>query len=359
MIWEGTEEELTDFLSKLNDFGRIKYTWSYSQTHATFLDVDLNVDINGKLQTSVHIKPTNNLLYLHNTSCHPHHTKRGIVYSQAIRGKRINSTEEANKIYLEKITSALEKQGYDPNMIKKEIKRLKYYKKPDHTKRKQNKLTIPPLVTQYHPGIEKPLRQILGDAHNILASSNLTKNVFPSPATLSFKRGPNLSNIVAKKPQPENLRPKKQGPSGSFPCENKDKRGRGRNCAACPMLKKSKSVTAPNTNKSYSIRGHNTCTTEKVIYYIKCKFCDAHYIGKTINKFRDRLSGHRQSVKERKYLPIPDHAETHNKRTLESCFDATVLRAFPSDTHNATIRRMEVAYQTIFQSRAAPGLNIM
>jgi hypothetical protein len=51
MIWEGTELELTNFLSKLNDFGKIKHTWSYLQTHATFLDVDLNVDINGKLQT--------------------------------------------------------------------------------------------------------------------------------------------------------------------------------------------------------------------------------------------------------------------------------------------------------------------
>jgi hypothetical protein len=358
MIWTGTETELLKFLSDLNGHGTLKYTWDYSQQSATFLDVTLKLDEDRKLQTSVHIKPTNKLLYLHNTSCHPKHTKKGIIYSQAVRGKRICTTKEDLDIYLNKIAVAFINQGYDEKLVQKEIGRLKYHKEKTKPKTVAS-FSTPPLVVPFHPALTGSLHPLLDNAHSILASSNETKDIFTEKANLSYRRAANLGNIVAPKPQPKNLKQKQLGKSGSFPCKNRNRQSRGRNCGGCSLMRPRRCITAPNTNITYQIRGHNTCTTEKVIYLLKCKFCKAHYIGKTLKKFRQRLAGHRSTVREKKLLPVATHALSHKKYTLEQCFEAIVLRSFPADTTDAKIRQTEFAYQAIFQSRAAPGLNIM
>ena len=53
-----------------------------------FLDVDVRFLI-GQIITDFHIKATDRLQYLHCTSSHPHHTKRSIVSSQALRVSQI------------------------------------------------------------------------------------------------------------------------------------------------------------------------------------------------------------------------------------------------------------------------------
>ena len=70
----------------------IKFTYTFSKKCVPFLDLDVQLS-GGELTTNLHIKTTDRHQYLHFTSSHPNHTKRSIVYSQALRVSRICSME--------------------------------------------------------------------------------------------------------------------------------------------------------------------------------------------------------------------------------------------------------------------------
>ena len=74
----------------LND--DIKFTYEHNKDTISFLDLKVILS-NGKLITSHYSKPTDYHQYLHYGSCHSEHTKRSIVYIQALRIKRVCSQE--------------------------------------------------------------------------------------------------------------------------------------------------------------------------------------------------------------------------------------------------------------------------
>jgi len=69
------QESLETFLQNLNCIFPVKLTWSFSREHVTFFAVDIWLK-NNRLETGVHIKPTNSMQYLHFNSSHPYHTIR-------------------------------------------------------------------------------------------------------------------------------------------------------------------------------------------------------------------------------------------------------------------------------------------
>ena len=61
LIWHYSEKELLDFIEyRKNAHPWIKFTYDYSTEKATFLDVDINKNSDGILDTSIHVKKTNN-----------------------------------------------------------------------------------------------------------------------------------------------------------------------------------------------------------------------------------------------------------------------------------------------------------
>ena len=59
MIWNHSEKDLHDFISKINNcHDTIKFTFKYSNQVATFLDVNIKMKEYGELDTSVHEKVT-------------------------------------------------------------------------------------------------------------------------------------------------------------------------------------------------------------------------------------------------------------------------------------------------------------
>ena len=84
-LWEHGEEKLKEFIEHLNEkHPTIKFTAEWSQTSINFLDVTVSL-IGGKINTDLYVKPTDSHQYLHSSSCHPYHCKKGIPYSQALR----------------------------------------------------------------------------------------------------------------------------------------------------------------------------------------------------------------------------------------------------------------------------------
>ena len=90
-IWTHGEEKLASFLKDLNNYHpNIKFTHELNKEHIPCLD--LNVKLSGnKFSTDLYIKSTDRHNY---TSSHPEHTKKSVVYSQALRLGRIYSEEK-------------------------------------------------------------------------------------------------------------------------------------------------------------------------------------------------------------------------------------------------------------------------
>ena len=90
-IWEHGEEKLKEFIDVLNKkHPTIKFTSEWSKTQINFLDVTVYLE-NGKIKAVLYVKPTDTHQYLHSSSYHPCHCKKGIPYSETLRLNRICS----------------------------------------------------------------------------------------------------------------------------------------------------------------------------------------------------------------------------------------------------------------------------
>ena len=90
-LWEHGEEKLKGSIEHLNEkHATIKFTAELSKTSINFLDVTVSL-VGGNITTDLYVKPTDSHQYLHSSSCHPYHCKKGIPYSQALRLNRICS----------------------------------------------------------------------------------------------------------------------------------------------------------------------------------------------------------------------------------------------------------------------------
>ena len=91
LLWEHGEEKLKEFIEHLNEkHPAIKFTAEWCQISINFLDNTVSL-IGGKVTTDLYVKPTDSHQYLHSSSCHPYHCKKGIPNSQVLRLNRICS----------------------------------------------------------------------------------------------------------------------------------------------------------------------------------------------------------------------------------------------------------------------------
>ena len=122
-LWK--KRKLKEFIEHLNEkHPTIKFTAEWSQTSINFLDVTVSL-IGGKINTDLYVKPTDSHQYLHSSSCHPYHCKKGIPYSQALRLNRICS----DPISFDRRCNDLEKwlieRGYSEREVRKQILRAR------------------------------------------------------------------------------------------------------------------------------------------------------------------------------------------------------------------------------------------
>ena len=76
------------FMADFNGFNpNIQFTYESSKKSITFLDLDVAL-YNGRLESTVHVKPTDRHQYLHHSFSHPEHAKRSTVFSQTFSAIR-------------------------------------------------------------------------------------------------------------------------------------------------------------------------------------------------------------------------------------------------------------------------------
>ena len=93
-LWTHGEGKLEEFMADFNAFNpNIQFMYESSKKSISSLDLDV-AQYKGRLESTVHLKPTDRHQYLHYSSSHLEHTKRPIVFRQTLRVSRICSHEK-------------------------------------------------------------------------------------------------------------------------------------------------------------------------------------------------------------------------------------------------------------------------
>ena len=152
MIWTEGEERLKTFMEYMNSFhDTIKFTFEWSYTQVSFLDVSVMLD-NGVISTDLYSKPTDKHQYLFHTSCHPNSCKKGIPFGQALRLRRICSSDAFFEKRAGELCNYLVCRGYNRDFVEKEIEKARRIPRVNTLSNKQSagNERIPFVVT-FHP----------------------------------------------------------------------------------------------------------------------------------------------------------------------------------------------------------------
>ena len=127
-LWSGSEEDFiswsNDVNARLVEFGlSIKEdptnTWDFNHpgVFTVFLDIKFQFDTTEGLKTDVNTKETDSRVYLHFTSYHPRQTFPSIVYSQALRYRRIIKDDTLLSQRLDELGECFRRSGYPKKMV--------------------------------------------------------------------------------------------------------------------------------------------------------------------------------------------------------------------------------------------------
>ncbi|XP_060556022.1 uncharacterized protein LOC132716717 [Ruditapes philippinarum] len=341
MVWPHSREDLNAFTTALNSFHTtVKFTVDINQTSANFLDVTVK-DLKGKLSTTLYTKPTDAHMYLHYSSFHPRHQKASIPYSQAVRIRRICSTDEQFEICTKQLTENLIARGYPRKLIYEAIKKAKITDLDTNVDTKAQKEIIPLIIT-HNPLILRTNNIISKYTH--LLENDPTLTMFNKYKICTVFRKPAcLRNTLTK----SDINPQMK-PQGSHPCK--------RNCIACKHISSKSYVKIHSTGKYFHIKGTYDCNSSSLIYLITCNKCGIQYVGQTGNTIRERLYGHFADIKNaNNYKPVSRHYTTHEHNVND--VDVTMLLSTPK---NVNIRlRTEETLISIFKTRSPSGLNLI
>ena len=187
-IWTHGQEKLDSFFEELNRCN-------------LFLDLKVSLS-NGDFSTDLHVKYTDRHQFLHYTPSHPDHTKRSIIYSQALRISRICSNKSDFLKHLENMKSWFKVRGYPSKLIEQEMEKVKFFLNGTVVRQRDPRKGVPFVLT-YHP-LFKSMGKIINKNLNLLYMDDEVKKVFTPKPMISFRSARKLgSYLVRAKLYPE------------------------------------------------------------------------------------------------------------------------------------------------------------
>ena len=282
MIWTHGSEDLEQFTTSANStHPSIKFATEISSTSLPFLDVLLCVKETGT-KTSLYRKPTDRPTYLMYCSFQPHHIKSSIVSCQLLGLKRICSDIYDYEHGVRILSQSLLSWGYPYILISEQINYASHIVRTKSLTSISNKNTNEKRITfyaQFHLSIATFLKNANKDWLKIR-----TNNRF------NIK----LSNpIILANKQPRNLQQLHSSSRNTYlQCSQPYHKPR------CKVLSH---IDIRCSNKFYNnvtiSAAKAVCDSQNVVYILFCAMCpNAVYVGETSDRFRFRLSNHKQST---------------------------------------------------------------
>ena len=246
----------------------------------SFLDIKLKFDEKKSIQTSLYRKPTDSRSYLNFNSCHPNHIFTGVVYSQALRLRRIIKDDEELLNELNTLKDDFKRCNYPSKMLEKFIEKAKTMSRDDLLKKEKNKKEKN--VNRHEKNDSIMVVSTHGrDKELIKTTKTLEKNYPGLKFKYVKKTGPSLKKMLTKSKEIA------LGPSKGF--TKKCDRAR---CKSCNLMSQKNYLKIKgNKGKLYTAKGN--CQTKNLIYNAQCKLCQKMYVGKSTQPFSERINGHR------------------------------------------------------------------
>ena len=190
--------------------------------------MDVSVSFtDGKITTDLFAKATDSHQYLHSSSCHPHHCKKGIPFSQALRLNRICP----DPISFDRRCNDLEKwlieRNYSEQEVRKQILRERGFSRDsllyrENIREEQNKITF---NLTYYPVFQN-VKKTLAELHLLLTPDLAHKAVFTNVPIIGFKNDRSLKDHLFWA-----VLPKVDAEGRSKPCGRKN-----RSCEVCESV---------------------------------------------------------------------------------------------------------------------------
>ena len=299
-IYEGNNDQFitwkrltTELLSRYNLI--IKdgdWKVAHLNEYVNFLDIKFGFDNAGQLQTDLYRKETDSTAYLNFDSCHPNHMFSSIVYSQAIRLRKIINNNERLDAHLNEMKNNFKNCGYPKKMVENIIEKVK---------------TLPRiLVNKERNNIKNdnyPLRVVstFGGDTELCDTLKSVSGLIPFKLEYVKKTGASLNSRLCKSKFIST------GPKYGITTRC----GR-RRCKACNYMS-NKAKIRDSSGKVHK-SGSGNCTTRNCIYLAECKLCNIPYVGKTTQMVCGRISEHKSCYnKYRKNKGIIPKGEKRDK----------------------------------------------
>ena len=219
--------------------------------------------------------------FLHGNSYHPLHIFKGIIFSEAVRLRRLNERQED---YLNSINELKDKclsSGFNKKVTQNMIQKVSTWTErfgPNNQKKQTEKNPVP-----WATGVPQ-----------FLQLNDKERSIKPE-ANVIYKRPACLANTLTKY---KTLAHKQQNIlklGSSSPCGN---------CALCGkfskyecMVKSVNYIKCEKNNRQVKLNQSLNCRNYG-IYVANCVNCNAQYVGQTKNKFSVRWNNHRHTWKK-------------------------------------------------------------
>ncbi|OCT91092.1 hypothetical protein XELAEV_18014147mg [Xenopus laevis] len=210
-------------------------------TRINFLDTTIYIK-NGTIQTSLYQKPTGRPAYLMWDSFPPHHIKKSIVFSQALRYNRICSNLDDRNKHLHSLRKTFVNQGSHPKVIDDQLHRATQIPRDTLLDYKE----LLPIVVIYNPQLNI-IRKIALQPK--LHTDTRLKQRFPELPLLSYRQPPNLRKMIV---------------TSLFLKQLKQRH-----------FLQQQQISSCNSQytKSLHILDHYSCASSNVVYMISCTGC--------------------------------------------------------------------------------------
>jgi hypothetical protein len=325
LLWNSSQEHFVTFVTVLNSWHHsIKFEYEISSTKLNFLDT-LVVKNQDNVTIDLYKKPTDRKQYLHYTSSHPHHVKKAIPYSQALRYRRIIDDESNLKLQLTHLKSKFTTRAYPSRLVNQQVNKVLALNRSDlltyrsKTATEADDKTFLPLIIPYHNNLGQHLHKHFFKLWSTFINSNdKINNTFGHETPqIVYKRNKTIGQTVVKA-YPFKFNTDSDNLANLQSLEQEaTKICNSKKCYCCTHYIPEDSFQA--NGQQFVLSPMFTCNSQNVIYLIKCQFCNLHYIGQTKRTLRERLNNHRSDINTKKQTAVAIHFNSpgHNLQHLK------------------------------------------
>lgn len=294
LVWQGSESHLLEFFKYIDTVHpTIKFQHEYSTEAINFLDINVRVNQDGSLSTDVYQKPTDTHSYMNWVSAHPRHLKFSVPYSQALRLRRICSSDITLRKRIDEYTHYFLASGYKLRTVKEQMERVLTMSQKDALcgSRRITSTGRTNFTTVYSPHLNN-IGKVINQRWDLLQTKGRLKKIFNDRPLIVYRRPQSIKDCLVSAKIKRQPMPIPRASLGSKPCKKP-------RCTWCPLIAEGKEFRSEANGFKYKMFHDLNCHSSWVIYIITCMPCKKQYVGKSETPLNIRLNNHRNHIKNR------------------------------------------------------------